>query len=210
MRARIARCIVVFLALLPAWALQGCAEIDANLKKAVTIKYAHVANVRMFQATIDNSQRQLVGVTPGSFWALFDVCSIDVQGSTLTGFNYDVNRFVIDAGSAAYGAGTPGVINVSSVTHSSQSPVVLTAASSVFHLGPFAQYLPKQFYPNLRYRVAIFVRDNPSGYHGETMTLRYDGQPQVAALVQNVASNNPAFIDFYNPSSSPGIASACP
>lgn len=189
--------------------LQGCAEIDAGLQRAVTIKYAHVANVRMFQATIDNSERQLAGVDNGSFWALFDVCSVDVQGSSLTGFTYHVDHFFIDAGSASYGAGNPGVVNVSSVTQSSQSALVLDAASRSFQLGPRTQFLPKQFYPNLRYRIALFVRERPAGYQGEVMTLRYNGQPQVAALVQNVGSLTPQFRDFYQPRASPPISGAC-
>lgn len=190
--------------------LQGCAEIDAGLNKAVAIKYAHVANVAMFQATVDGSQRQLLGVTPGSFWALFDICSIDVQGSTLTGFAYDVDRFFIEEGGASYGTSTPGVINVASVVHASQSALVLDAASSAFKLGPRAQWLPKQFYPNLKYRIAIFVRERPVSYRGDIMTLRYDGQPQVAALVQNAGVSRPDLRDFYLPGPSRAIDSTCP
>lgn len=198
------------LALLFALMLQSCAEIDANLKKAVVIKYAHVANVRMFQATIANSQRQLVGVNPGSFWALFDVCSIDVQGTALTGFNYNVGNFVVDAGGGSYGPGNPDTINVSSVPQSSQSAIVLDAESGSFGLGPRAQFLPRQFYPRLNYRIALFVRENPAGYRGGPLELRYNGQPQVAALVQNLRSENPSFRDFYLPSVSPAIAGTCP
>lgn len=190
--------------------LHGCAELDAGLKKAVVIKYAHVANVRSFQATVNGTERLLVGVNPGSVWAIFDICSIDVQGNTLTGFNYNTDKFIIDAGGASYGVGTPGTINVASVPMSSQSADVATALRNGFQLGPATQFLPKQFYPRLNYRIAIFVRDNPPGYTGGVMALRYDGEPQVAAVVQSVASSNPSMRDFYLNSASPPIVSACP
>jgi len=190
--------------------LHGCAELDTGLKKAVVMKYAHVANVRSFQATVNGTQRQLVGTNPGSVWAIFDICSIDVQGNTLTGLNYSADKFIADAGSASYGAGTPGTINVASVPMPSNSADVDSALRDAFKLGPASQVLPKQFYPNLNYRVAIFVRDNPPGYTGGVMALRYDGAPQVAAVVQSVSSNNPAMRDFYLSGASPPIASACP
>lgn len=77
-----------------------------------------MANVRMLQAPIGNSQAQLVGVDNGSFWAVFDICSLDVQGSSLTGFNYDAGRFLVEMQSSNYGSATPGNVNVASVVMS--------------------------------------------------------------------------------------------
>src|SRR5215218_104243 len=96
---------------------QSCSDqanqgIDENAKKLVIMKYSHIANVRSFQATIGASAAQLVGVDNGSFWAVFEICSLDVQGSTLTGINYDAGKFFIDTGSATYGSATPGNVNV--------------------------------------------------------------------------------------------------
>ncbi|WP_426193899.1 hypothetical protein [Massilia sp. DWR3-1-1] len=211
-RTRNARCFLAMLA--GAALLSGCAELDANLKKAVAIKYQHVANVRSFQASVNNTQRQLGGVNPGSFWALFDICSIDVQGSSLAGFNYDANRFFVEAGNARYDIGTPDTINVSSEPMSSQTPLVVQAARGAFQLGPPSQFFPRQFFPTLRYRIAIFVRENPPGYRGDFLTLGYDGQPQVAALVQLAPQRpdgpvRPAAIDFYLPGATAPIASTC-
>ncbi|MGZ8292622.1 MAG: hypothetical protein ACXW2U_00850 [Telluria sp.] len=43
-----------------------------------------------------------------------------------------------------------------------------------------------------------------------SMTLSYDGQPQVAALVQNVSPAKPEFRPFYDHSVSPDIVGTCP
>lgn len=199
------------LALLNLILIQGCTpsaqkELDDNLKKAIVMKYVHVANVKGFQAEAGT----LVGVTHGSFWAIFEVCTLDIQGSALTGFSYDASKFFIDGGSANYGAGNPGNVIVASDVRSSQSYQVLDAAHNAFSLSPTTQFFSKQFYPNLKYRIAIFVKENPAGYTGDAMALKYDGQPQVAALVQDVSPRNPSFRDFYNPGASPAIVAACP
>lgn len=203
------------LALLTLMLVQGCTpsaqkELDDNLKKVIAMKYVHVANVNSFQTQVGTSQAQLVGVANGSFWAIFDVCTLDIQGSALTGFNYDASKFFIDGGAANYGAGNPGNVNVASVVMSSQSGQVLDAARNAFSLSPTTQFFPKQFYPNLKYRIAIFVKEYPAGYTGDAMTLKYDGQPQVAALVQSVSPGNPASRDFYNAGVSPAIVGTCP
>lgn len=200
----------LFLALSGMPLLQGCAEIDQNVKKAVWMKYTHVANVRMFQTQSGVSQTQFVGTGTNSFWAVFDLCTLDVQGSSLSGFSYNANNFFIDAGSASYGSSTPGNVNAGGSALSSQDPQVINAVRQAFSLSPTPQFFPKQFYPNLRYRIAIFVRENPSGYQGGSMTLKYSGQPQVAALVENVSPGSPSFRDFYNPFASAPIASTCP
>lgn len=195
--------------------LQSCSqsslsEFNENLSKAVVMKYVHVANVQMFQTRNGNTQSQFVGVNNGSFWAVFEICTLDVQGSALNGFSYNTDSFYIDAGNAKYSSATPDTINVSSVTMSSQAPLVIEAARNAFSLSPTTQFFPKQFYPNLKYRIAIFVKENPAGYHGEAMTLEYNGQPAVAALVENVTPGNPDFVSFYNHSVSSPIVGTCP
>jgi len=201
----------VCLIVLIAFSLQSCGptannELDQNLKKAVVMKYVHLANVGSFQ----NQSSQFQGVNNGSFWALFDICTLDIQGSSLTGFNYDSAKFFIDAGTATYGSTTPGNVNSTLGVKSSQDLQVLNAVSQTFSLNPATQFFPKQFYPGLKYRIAIFVKENPAGYQGDAMTLKYNGQPEVAALVQGVSPGNPAFIPFYNPGATPQIVSTCP
>lgn len=195
--------------LLLAIAVSGCAQLDTGLKKAVIIKYDHLANVRSFQANIDNHSSLLFPVQSGSFWAIFEVCSIDVQGKDLSGFSYDVDRFVADAGNGSYPATSDGLVNVASVPMAARSPTVRAAAFQVFALGPAAQYFPRQFYPSLRYRFAIFIPESPIGYHNDTMLLRYDGAPQAAVVAQHQGRERPAVLDFYLPAAGPPLASGC-
>lgn len=173
------------------------------------MKYAHAANVKSFQGGAQNAQ--YVGVQDGSFWAIFDVCTLDVQGSALgSGFPYNAGKFYVASGPGNYGPSNPGNVNAGGVALSSQSPQVLSAVHSSFALSPTPQTFPKQFYPNLRYRIAVFVKEWPAGYRGEPMTLRYDGQPQITAVVQDVTPENPAFVPFYNSLGGPGIVGKCP
>ena len=170
------RICMLWLVLLTMGLLQACAEVDTNLKKMVVIKYAHLANVSQFQGVADGvHQSLLVGVNPGSFWAIFDVCSIDIQGSSLTGMQYDASKFVADAGSGTYGSPDPlGVVNVASVPMSSDSPPVRAALTDAFVLGPTSQFFPKGFYPTLKSRIAIFLREAPIGYHGHRLLIPAD------------------------------------
>lgn len=190
--------------------LQGCAEVDANLKKTVVIKYAHVANVSQFQGSPDGfNQRQVSGAMPGSFWAIFDVCSIDVQGSGLTEMKYEAGKFVADAGTGTYGPLDPGIVNFAGSGMSSDNPIVLATLRNAFGLAPASQSYPKGFYPSLKSRIAIFIKQAPPGYHGDAIILRYNGQPDVAAIVQNAGDNSPPAVPFYLPGSTP-LRNPCP
>jgi hypothetical protein len=192
--------------------LQACADLDAGLKKAVVIKYAHIANVHQFQGSPDNGNRQWLigGVAPGSFWAIFEVCSLDVQGSSLAGMQYDTRKFVADAGSGTYGPLDPGVVNAAGNALPSDNAQVLAALRSTFALGTDSQYFPRGFYPRLNSRIAIFVKAAPVGYHGEDLVLHYNGQPEVAAIVQNAGVDSHADIPFYLSGSSWLGKNACP
>jgi hypothetical protein len=193
--------LVLSFAMFALLSLQGCAdlfpEFDANIKKAVVMKYVHLANVRQFQT--HKPGVQLEGVQDGSFWAVFELCSLDVQGSALSGFNYDAAKFFVEA---ADGTRYPKLDGIKDVAASDATAMTSAdaygAASDAFSLSPTPQYFPKQFYPNLNYRIAIFVREQPTGYRGESLMLNYDGQPQVAALVQGVSSDQPSFVGFFN------------
>jgi hypothetical protein len=202
MRLISSRCLIAFIAL----SFQSCPnpEVDKNLSKAILMKYSHLANVKAFQ----DSSAQFQGVPDNSFWAIFEICILDVQGSALTGVHYDTGKFFIDEGSLRFPSAPPGNVNSTFGTQPANHPQVVDAVHHAFALTPATQFFPKQFYPNLKYRIAIFVSDDP-GYHGDSMTLKYDGQPEVAALVQNVSPQNPIFIPFYGPGTS-RIEENCP
>src|SRR5436305_585184 len=99
-------------------------SLDNQLKHTVMMKYAHAANVQSFQGGVQNLQYS--GVQNGSFWAIFDVCTVDVQGSALGGgFPYDAGKFYVASGPANYGPSNPGNVNAGGAAVSSQSPQVL-------------------------------------------------------------------------------------
>ena len=202
--------------LLVAPLLQGCppsptqqASVVDKLHRQVWIKYAHVANVTRFQLpNIDLFGPQ------GSFWAVFDICSIDVQGTALNGFHYDSGRFYISWGAARYGYGSPlpptSLGNAGS-TIPSNSAAAWDAVRTAFFIGPPVQDFQKNLYPNLKYRVAVFVPEYPSGYKSlESLPLAYDGNPEVSAMVtQDGSAGTPAFLDFYRPDMTWAIPRAC-
>lgn len=200
------------LALLPATVLIGCqcTEADQNLKKAVWIKYVHVANVHRIQPN-DGNSFQYNGVNNGSFWAVFELCSIDVQGKDLSGFNFSTGKFVIPWGTGQIGKSTPGLVARSDAqTRPSPGPEVDNAVQKALETGVTSQYMQKQLYLKPGIRFAIFLNDRPNGYQGDAMDLKYLGQPEVAAVVQNVGQDNPQEIEFYNRGVSAPIASRCP
>jgi hypothetical protein len=202
--------VMTCLALFPATLLlgcQGCTEVDQNLKKAVWIKYVHVANVTRIQPN-DGNSLSYSGVNNGSFWAVFEVCSIDVQGSALTGFNYNTTKFAIPWGTTEIGKGTPGLVGRSDAkAFPSPGPEVDSAVRTALETGASAQYLPKQLYLKPGFRFAILLNTYPNGYQGDAMDLKYLGQPEVAAVVQNVGQEKPQQVDFYNRGVSPAIGS---
>lgn len=192
--------------------LPGCKScsdpsVDENLSKLVWMKYAHVANIREMDAPSPTGTLKLAATGSGGFWAVFDICSLDVQGSALTGFNYNAGNFYVDGGTVSYGTMNPGTVNAGGVARSALDPQVQGMVHQALKLSPSTQYFPKQLYPTLRYRIAVFVNENPPGYQGDTLTLKYSGHP---TTVQNVSPGNPDYRPFFHYSSSPAIVGTCP
>lgn len=78
--------------------------------EAVAFQYDHVANVKRIHFT--NPIAGVAGnfvepVNQGGFWAIFVICSLDVQGSELTSFNYNAGNFFVENGNTSYGAMQP-------------------------------------------------------------------------------------------------------
>jgi hypothetical protein len=195
--------------------LQSCADIDENVKKTVWMKYVHVANVQ----TIQVDGNLLRGIDPNSFWAIFDICSIDLQGSALTGFSYNASNFFVAAGSVNYGPppNNDGYVagNWGSNSLPSQDPKVTTPVRHAFSLSVPTHYFQKSptfnpLYSNLNYRIAIFVKEHPPGYNGTPMQLKYNGQPQVAAVLQDVTPSPVEFRDNFLSPGAPPFIGKCP
>lgn len=192
--------------------LEGCKTpdpaLDDTLSKLVWMKYSHVANLKELDVRGPQGTTRIAPVEPSGFWAVFDVCSLDVQGSALTGFNYVAANFFVDGGTVQYGSMNPGTVNTGfGGPRSALDPQVQGMMRDALALGPPTQFFPKQFYPNLRYRIAIFVSSNPPGYQGGTLTLKYAGHP---TEVQDISPANPDFRPFFSYIASPSIAGNCP
>jgi len=197
------------LALLPVTLLVGCQGCtpNPNVSKTVWIKYAHIANV----FRINSNGSWYSGVNSQSFWAVFEICSIDVQGSALTGFNYSTGKFVIPWGTAEIGKNSPGLVSRTDGTaYPMPNYTVANVVNSALESGPSTQYLPKQLYLKPGFRFAIFVNAYPTGYLGEAMDLKYLGQPEVAAVMQNVQQLKPREVQYFTDNASAGITSYCP
>jgi hypothetical protein len=194
--------------------LQSCASIQQNAPKVVWFKIAHLARVHMIQPGPSNpaGNFQYDAANSDGFWAVFEVCSIDVQGSALTnGFDYNSGNFAIPWVTGEIGGSSPGIVSRSDAKGLPMpNPEVFAAVSIALESGPGSLHLAKGTYIKPGYRFAIFVDKWPVGYMGEAMNLHYNGQPEVAGVVQNFSVNKPQEIPFYNNGVSPGIPSNCP
>jgi hypothetical protein len=192
---------------------EGCTDTSTqqNLSKAVWIKYVHLANVRRFQPNNGNSL-QYSGANNNSFWAVFEICSIDVAGSALSGFKYDTGKFVITVGSDEISKATPGQVARSDATGlPSPGAQIDSAVHAGLETEPITEFLPKQKYVKPGYRFAIFLNNRPAAYEGGPMELHYQGQPDAAVVVQNaLPEQRPKEVEFFNKGVSAEIVSTCP
>ena len=178
------------------------------------MKYAHAANVKDMQT----SEGYLFPVS-GGFWAVFDICSLDIQGSALQGFAYDARNFYVEEGGTQYGPKNAGQVGISGAGPRSSTDVsIVSAVSAALRLSPTSQFFPKHppreglaTYPRFNYRIAIYLKEAPPTYRGGMLTLNYAGDPNLGvAVVQNVGNDSPRFVDFYNPGATYAIESNCP
>lgn len=197
-------------------ALGGCSgcqkDVDTALGNLVVFEYDHVANVK--QVRFSNS---IPGVTvagnyvepvdQGGFWAVFLICSLDVQGSAIQTFNYDARNFFVEHGTAAYGPLQPHKVRygASTVLNSpADTPKIIEAVARETQLGPTQKAFPRQLFPSLNYRVAVFIPEHPQGYQGGQLDLKYSGQPSYV----NGGGNSPQVIPFVGPQGTP-LAGTC-
>jgi hypothetical protein len=191
--------------------LQGCRscsdpQAEQNLRRLVWMKYAHVANVEEMDAPGPTGTVKLAPTSEG-FWAVFDICTVDVQGSALTGFDYDAGNFFVEAGPASYGPMNPGTVNTGGIPRSGYDPVVTGLVHRGLKLSPVTDNFPKAYHPNVRYRVAVYVKERPANYRNEPLALKYANHP---TMMQDVSPGGPSVRDFYNDGASPPIVGTCP
>lgn len=177
----------------------GCDKpnpVDQNLRKLVVIQYAHVANVRQIRGSSGGNNVQIDPRKRNGFWAVFNLCSLDVQGADLPRFDYNAGNLYIHEGAAKFGAMNPGTVLMTSATYGALDSRVRTPVVQEVQVGQEIQAFPKALYPSLNYRVAIFVDGAPQEYRGGSMTLKYANHP---VLLKDHSPRDPKDVPFIGP-----------
>jgi hypothetical protein len=189
---------------------EGCKPLDQSLRQVVEFQYDHVANAEQIHFGKPPSGLSVAGSfvspTDGGFWAIFNLCSLDVQGKELASFKYDVANFFVEYGKSEFGPLQPFAVRYgasTSLNSAADTPKVIDAIANETQLGPSTQVFPHGFYPSLRYRVAVLIPGSLERYGGEQLTLRYHGQPSIVLG----RGQRPAHIPFAGPDAS--ISSDC-
>jgi hypothetical protein len=173
--------------LFPLLWLVGCASQPTPPDEAVVIHYQHVANVHevRFSAPLAFGPRPAGFVTPRvrqGFWAIFVLCSMDVRGDAMPSFFYDVNNFRIAYGGREFGPIYPYSLRYeysANLNGPAETPALAGAIAGELQQGPSVQVFARGFYPDLNYRIALFVPRGLDEYAGDQLNLRYRGQPSV-------------------------------
>lgn len=192
--------------------LHGCRscsdpEAGARLRQLVWMKYIHVANVTELEASGPTGTVRLGPVDRTGFWAVFDICSLDVQGSDVTVFKYDTRNFYVDAGTVSYGLMNPGMVRTSFTSGAlgSFDPQVRPLVHKALDLSPEAEDFPRQYYPTLHYRIAVFVNERPPR-ESWPLALKYANHP---VTMQDISQAPPQERALHN-AASPDIVGSCP
>jgi hypothetical protein len=171
--------------------ISGCksgSPLDSALKKAVEIKFDHVANIPeiRFDENLNLGADGAIGSVSSrnqGFWAVFVICSIDVQGREVETFNYDAANFFVEYEGVDYKLPLlPNTLTFGASTqtnNAANTPLVAAGIIKKLHLGPMRQAFPRGFYPSLNYRIAILIPNELRTYRGEQLTLRYGGHPTI-------------------------------
>jgi hypothetical protein len=171
------------LLLLPCLLAAGCTSVDPGLRNTVVLHYQHVANVHRidFRNPVPLRRNEAIHfVQPlesQGFWAVFVLCSIDVTGTRVPDFYYDIDRFRVQFGGRRFGPLRPYTLRLDdsiALNTRTDTAAIVDAIAAEIHEGPPSQVFRHGFYTNLDYRFAIYVQ-GLSDYAGEELPLRYVG-----------------------------------
>jgi hypothetical protein len=168
--------------------LAGCTSVDSDgrssSRDSVVLHYQHVANVHRidFSSPVALGRKESVHfVLPlesQGFWAVFVLCSVDVTGTAVPAFYYDVDRFRVEHAGRRFGPLRPYTLRLEDTvdlnTRTDTSAIVDAIAAEI-HEGPPSQVFQHGYYANLDYRFAIYVPQGLADYAGEELPLRYVG-----------------------------------
>jgi hypothetical protein len=167
--------------------LAACATPPSPPDDAVVIRYQHVANAHevRFGTPLALGPRPAGYVMPRArqgFWAIFVLCSMDVRGRLMPSFVYDINNFRIDYRGHEFGPVYPYSLryeNSTNLNGPAETPALAGAIAGELQQGPSLQVFAHGLYPDLNYRIALFVPRGIDDYAGDQLTLRYRGQRSV-------------------------------
>lgn len=168
--------------------LLGCQSGAVDRRKVVEFQYDHVANI---QSTIRfatpvplsppvTSTRQVITKWPNEFWAIFVICSLDVQGPDLESFTYDRTNFYVEYERKSYGV-LQQPFSVITETEDEIGPqdtsAIQSAIFTTIGVGPSTQIFSHGLSLSLNYRIAIYISDPEAA--NKVLPLRYTGHPAI-------------------------------
>jgi hypothetical protein len=162
----------------------GCTSVDTGLHNTVVLHYQHVANVHRidFASPVALPNRAPVhAVLPldsHGFWAVFVLCDLDVTGSNIPSFYFDVDRVRVQYADRRYGPLQPYTLRLdesADINSRSDTQVLADAIAAELQRGPSSQVFRHGYYAHLDYRFAIYVPRALPEYSGEQLRLRYEG-----------------------------------
>jgi hypothetical protein len=179
----------------------SCPELDKPLQNVVVFQYDHVTNVEEIRfrqnVTAGNATMSGARAISRGFWAVFVICSLDVQGNAFKekAFEYDVANFRVEHGGKTFGPLQAFTLNAGGTTWPTPADTqkAANAVAEVVQIGPDRQKFPHGFYPSLNYRIAILITDMPPGYSGEELKLTYINQPSILQGRGNRPATIPEF-----------------
>jgi len=148
------------------------------------LHYQHVANVHRidFANPVALPNRAPVhAVLPldsHGFWAVFVLCDLDVTGSNIPSFYFDVDRVRVQYADRRYGPLQPYTLRLdesADINGRSDTQVLADAIAAELQRGPSSQVFRHGYYAHLDYRFAIYVPRALPEYSGEQLRLRYEG-----------------------------------
>lgn len=181
-------------------------HLSRDPHQSVRITYVHVANI--YQLVTPAGALSPRGTDDRGFWAVFDICSIDIQGMNLKGFTYEAGDFHVTLGDKDVMADQPyRMLATTASDDHAQDDQTRELASDTLGLTPAEQYLPKGAHPGLAYRLAMVFPEWPEGYLGESMTLK---NTNPATVLENVSTKRPQQWQQYERASAGPLRSGCP
>lgn len=168
--------------------LSACSGSGTRPDNATVIRYQHVANAHQLRfanpVTLAPSYPvNFVGpLDAQGFWAIFVLCSLNVTGSRQASFAYDADRFQVEYDTRSYGPLQPYTLRLqdsADLNTPADTPSIVSAVAAEVGQGPARRLFTRGYYPDLNYRIAVYVPKGLPDYAGEQLALRYGGQSAI-------------------------------